>query len=189
MTFKIKMLTAAAMLSLPAMAAAQAVGGQPDAQPPAEAGNPPVQPSESTTAQPPMSQPEDSSTPEMEAANPVQQSDNLALPPADSSAPPPAASAPPADATPPANAAAPSATVTQATAADITAGAAVRDQAGGSVGTIESVSATGAVVSTGTVRAEIPLTSFGKNGQGLVIAMTKAQLEAAAGAQTPTPAG
>src|SRR5690606_19447043 len=77
--------------------------------------------------------------------------------------------------------------VTQATAADIQAGATGRDQSGGMVGTIESVSAEGAVVSTGTVRAQVPIASFGKNGQGLVLAMTKAQLEAAAGASPSTP--
>ena len=41
------------------------------------------------------------------------------------------------------------------------------------VGTIESADAAGAVVATGTVRAKLPLASFGRNGQGLVIAMTR----------------
>ena len=43
-----------------------------------------------------------------------------------------------------------------ATAADVRAGVQVRDQAGGLVGTIESVDAGGAVVSTGTVRGQDP---------------------------------
>jgi len=70
--------------------------------------------------------------------------------------------------------------VTLATKDDIKAGAPVVDQAGAAVGTIESVTATGAVVSTGAARAEIPLASFGKSDRGLVIALTKSQLEAAA---------
>jgi hypothetical protein len=70
--------------------------------------------------------------------------------------------------------------VTAATKADIKAGAEVLDQAGDTVGTVESVTASGAVVSTGKVRAEIPFASFGKNDKGLVIAMTKTQLEAQA---------
>ena len=68
----------------------------------------------------------------------------------------------------------------RATAADVHAGVQVRDQTGGMVGTIESVDATGAVVATGTARAKLPLTSFGRNSQGLVISLTRAQLEAAA---------
>lgn len=76
---------------------------------------------------------------------------------------------------------------TVATAADVRAGVSVRDQTGGVVGTIESVDATGAVVATGTVRAKLPLTSFGRNNQGLVISLTRAQLEAAAQQATPTP--
>jgi hypothetical protein len=74
-----------------------------------------------------------------------------------------------------------------ATAADVHAGVQVRDQTGGMVGTIESVDATGAVVATGTARAKLPLTSFGRNGQGLVISLTRAQLEAAAQQAQPTP--
>ena len=76
---------------------------------------------------------------------------------------------------------------TVATAADVQAGVQVRDQTGGMVGTIESVDATGAVVATGTARAKLPLTSFGRNNQGLVISLTRAQLEAAAQQAAPTP--
>ena len=39
------------------------------------------------------------------------------------------------------------------------------------------VSANGAIVSTGKARAEIPLTSFGKNDKGLVVSITKADLD------------
>ena len=72
------------------------------------------------------------------------------------------------------------ATVTAATAADVKAGVPVFDSKGGVVGKIESVSAKGAVVKAGTARATIPVASFGKNDKGLVISMTKAEIEAAA---------
>jgi preprotein translocase subunit YajC len=70
--------------------------------------------------------------------------------------------------------------VKQATAADIKAGAEVYDPKGGTVGKVESVAADGVVVSTGTVKAKIPASSLGKSDKGLVIAMTKAEFEAAA---------
>ncbi|MEA1014421.1 hypothetical protein SH591_10375 [Sphingomonas sp. LY54] len=72
------------------------------------------------------------------------------------------------------------------TQADIKAGDTVRDTAGGVVGKIESVDASGAVIATGKSRVQIPVTSFGKNQQGLVIAMTRAELDAAASAKTPS---
>jgi hypothetical protein len=72
------------------------------------------------------------------------------------------------------------------TEADIKAGDTVRDTAGGVVGKVESVDVSGAVVATGKSRVQIPVTSFGKNQQGLVIAMTRAELDAAASAKTPS---
>ena len=75
--------------------------------------------------------------------------------------------------------------VTAATAADVKAGVAVFDQKGGEVGKVESVSSKGAVVSTGKARAEVPVSSLGKNDKGLVISMTKAELEAASAKSTP----
>lgn len=72
------------------------------------------------------------------------------------------------------------------TQADIKAGDTVRDTAGGVVGKIESVDASGAVIATGKSRVQIPVTSFGKNQQGLVIAMTRAELDAAASAKSPS---
>jgi hypothetical protein len=126
---------------------------------------------------------------------------------------PPAAAAPAAQAqagtqTPPAGQAAPAAQaqagaqaqgaapaaaavpVRAATAADLHSGLQVRDQSGGVVGTVESADASGAVVSTGSVRARLPLTSFGTNGQNLVISLSKTELEAAAGhAQAQPSAG
>jgi hypothetical protein len=80
----------------------------------------------------------------------------------------------------------PAGPVVAATAADLRAGSAVHDQAGGLVGTIESADASGAVVATGTVRARLPLASFARNNQGVIIGMTRAQLEAAAAAQRPS---
>ena len=69
---------------------------------------------------------------------------------------------------------------TAATAADVKAGVSVFDQKGGSVGKVESVSAKGAVVDTGKVKATVPTASFAKNDKGLVISMSKAEIDAAA---------
>lgn len=100
--------------------------------------------------------------------------------------PPPAASAPAApaqaQAQAPAPPAAPAGPVSVASAADLRAGVQVRDQSGGLVGTVETADAGGAVVNTGTARARLATSAFGRNNQGLVIAMTKAQVEAAVAA-------
>ncbi len=74
-----------------------------------------------------------------------------------------------------------------ATAADVKAGATVFDQKGGLVGKVKSVSSKGAVVNTGKVKASIPVSSFAKNDKGLVIAMTKADVDAAAKKTTGKP--
>ena len=68
--------------------------------------------------------------------------------------------------------------------AGVTAGAAVFDASGNPVGTIESVSGANAVLSTGTVKASIPVASFGKGAKGLVVGITKADLEAQVAAAT-----
>jgi preprotein translocase subunit YajC len=78
---------------------------------------------------------------------------------------------------------APAAGAAPTAGAAVTTGATVYDTSGGVVGTVESTDGTNAVVNTGTVKAAIPLTSLGKGAQGPVLAMTKAQLEAAAGQQ------
>lgn len=70
--------------------------------------------------------------------------------------------------------------VTLATEADIKAGVSVYDEKGGLVGKVDSVSPKGAIVNTGNARAEIALSSFGKNDQGLVVSVTKADIEAKA---------
>lgn len=68
--------------------------------------------------------------------------------------------------------------------AGVKAGAAVSDTSGNPVGTIESVNGDLAVVSTGTTKVSLPVSSFGQGAKGPIIAMTKAELDAAAsGAQ------
>jgi hypothetical protein len=76
--------------------------------------------------------------------------------------------------------------VTLATPADIKAGALVLDQTGAEVGKVDSVDADGAIVNTGKARAEIPLTSFGKSDKGLVVSVTKADLDSKAETKTDT---
>ncbi len=74
--------------------------------------------------------------------------------------------------------------VTKATAADIKADASVYDQTGALVGKVDSIKADNAIVNTGKARAEIPLSSFGKNDKGLVVSVTKADLDALAKKET-----
>jgi hypothetical protein len=75
---------------------------------------------------------------------------------------------------------APTTTVTAPASAGaaVTAGASVVDTKGQPVGTIESVSNGNAVLSTGTAKAAIPVSSFAKGPNGLVIGISKADLEA-----------
>ena len=80
---------------------------------------------------------------------------------------------------------APAAATAPATgAASVTAGAAVVDTTGAAVGTIESVSGDNAILSTGTVKAAVPVSSFAKGANGLVIGITKADLESKVQAAT-----
>jgi len=62
-----------------------------------------------------------------------------------------------------------------ATAADIIAGAALRDSRGAKLGTVDSVDADGAVVNTGQTKIKVPLTAFGKDNQGLLLGITAAR--------------
>ena len=101
----------------------------------------------------------------------------------------PAFSQAPAPAQAPASAAAPAGAAATAPAAapNVTVGATVSDATGGSVGTIESVSGGNAVLSTGTAKASIPVSSFAQGPNGLVVGITKAELESkVAQATTPT---
>ena len=76
--------------------------------------------------------------------------------------------------------------MTAATAADVKAGVSVYDQSGALVGKIDSTKGDSAIVNTGKARAEIALSSFGKNDKGLVVSVTKADLEAKAKTKTKT---
>lgn len=69
---------------------------------------------------------------------------------------------------------------TKVAKADVKAGATVSDSSGNSVGKIESVNAKGAVLNTGKVKVTIPLSSLAKGEKGLLIGMTKSEIEAAA---------
>jgi len=64
--------------------------------------------------------------------------------------------------------------------ANVTAGAAVSDAKGGAVGTIASVTGDIAVIDTGVVKASVPTSAFAQSDKGLLIGMTKVELEAAA---------
>lgn len=61
----------------------------------------------------------------------------------------------------------------------IAKGAIVYGPEGAEVGTIEDTPDGNVVIFTGTNRATLPATSLGRNEKGLVIAMTKAQLDSA----------
>jgi preprotein translocase subunit YajC len=74
----------------------------------------------------------------------------------------------------------PAAQAAPAAAANVTVGATVSDTTGGAVGTIESVSGGNAVLSTGKVKAQIPVSSFAQGPNGLIIGITKADLDAKA---------
>ena len=62
-----------------------------------------------------------------------------------------------------------------ATAADVKAGAALRDSKGVQIGTIVSVDASQAIVDTGQTKIGVPLIAFGKDDQGLLLGMTAAK--------------
>jgi hypothetical protein len=115
------------------------------------------------------------------AATAFAQAADTTTPPAAAEAAQPAAPAPDAGAggSPAPTAASDNAPTAAATQADIKAGVEVFDNAGVAVGTVQSVTATGAVVASGKLRAEVPTASFAKNSKGLVIGITKAEFEAA----------
>lgn len=75
----------------------------------------------------------------------------------------------------------------KATSADVKSGMSVHDSSGGLVGKVVSSSAKGVVIDTGSIKASIPLSSLAKNDKGLVLGMTKAELEAAAKKSSPKP--
>lgn len=61
--------------------------------------------------------------------------------------------------------------------AGVTVGATIKDQSGGTVGTIQSIGNGTAVLSTGKVSAALPFASFASTPNGAIIALTKDQLE------------
>jgi len=65
-----------------------------------------------------------------------------------------------------------------AAGANVTVGASVVDTKGQPVGTIESVNGANAILSTGAAKAAIPVSSFAKGPNGLVVGISKADLEA-----------
>lgn len=81
-------------------------------------------------------------------------------------------------ATPAANT--PAATTTASAAGGVAVGATVKDTQGGTVGTIESVDGQYAVLATTKNKVRLPLSSFGKGADGPILAMTQAQVDAAA---------
>ncbi|MEQ7873826.1 hypothetical protein ABDK56_07450 [Sphingomonas sp. ASV193] len=123
-----------------------------------------------------------------------------AAPTTDASMPPPPAetvtsstttttATPPAAAAPTAEPATASATTTTTEAvkavsrADVKVGAAVYDSAGDKLGTVTARDSTSVSIKTGAVTARLPYASLGMNAKGLVVAVTKAEFEAAAKAK------
>ena len=70
---------------------------------------------------------------------------------------------------------------TAGVAGKVVTGATVSDTKGGTVGTIDSVDGEFAILDTGTNKVRLPMTSFAAGTSGPVIAMTKAEVDAAAG--------
>jgi hypothetical protein len=79
-------------------------------------------------------------------------------------------------AAPPSTADAPAAQAPAAQSATAKAGDQIYDTAGAVVGTVESVSGSNFVISTGTSKATLPMSSLANGTNGLTISMTKAQL-------------
>ncbi len=71
-----------------------------------------------------------------------------------------------------------------ALAADLTAGATVRDRNGVQIATVEGLEADGAIVKAGDRLAKLPLDAFGKDDNGLLLAVTAAEFQAAIAASS-----
>ena len=69
---------------------------------------------------------------------------------------------------------------TPATDADLAKGNAVKDPSGQPVGTIDSLNDEGVVLVVGERKIQVPRKVIGKNERGLVIALTRTELEHAA---------
>jgi hypothetical protein len=102
----------------------------------------------------------------------------------------PATTAAPATATTAAATANAGTSQTAAASGNVAVGVTVKDTQGGTVGTIESVDGQYAVLATTKNKVRLPLSSFGKGADGPILAMTQAQVDAAAAsaaAKTATP--
>jgi hypothetical protein len=75
---------------------------------------------------------------------------------------------------------------TAAASATVSVGATVKDTTGGTVGTIESLDGQYAVLATTKNKVRLPISSFGKGADGPILAMTQAQVDAAAAAASKT---
>ena len=67
---------------------------------------------------------------------------------------------------------------TPATEADLAKGTAVNDPSGQAVGTVDSITESAVVLAVGERRVQVPRNTIGKNEKGLVIGVTRAELEA-----------
>jgi hypothetical protein len=76
-----------------------------------------------------------------------------------------------------------------ATAADIVAGAEVRDAKGVPVGKVQSIDAEGVIVATSASPIRVPLEAFGKNSKGLLLGITKAEFDTLVANATAKPQG
>jgi len=76
-----------------------------------------------------------------------------------------------------------------ATAADLQAGATVRDNRGHRIGTLQSVSGNVAIVADGNRSLHVPLAQLYRSGKGLVTKLSRQQLNASAQASMSADAG
>jgi len=68
-------------------------------------------------------------------------------------------------------------TAVAATAADVTAGSALRDVDGKPLGSVESIDGDSAVVAAGGRKVRVPLIAFGKDTRGLLLGITAAKFQ------------
>jgi hypothetical protein len=73
-----------------------------------------------------------------------------------------------------------------ATAADIMLGAAIRDSEDVPIGTVDSLSEDGVVILTDGKKVKLPVNSFGKDKQGLIIGITASEFKAIIGRSAST---
>jgi hypothetical protein len=79
--------------------------------------------------------------------------------------------------------------IVDATAADMTPGAAVRDSEGVAIGTVDSLAEDGVVVLTGGKKVKLAIASFAKDDQGLLIGITVNEFNAIISGSARTGAG